>query len=77
MTLALWRSLRGFPEDEPYRSIGVEPMLGRVFDLAAAGDGDAVRVPKSGEVRRPKSGEVRRPKSGEVRRRLTVSAEDE
>jgi hypothetical protein len=51
VSLALWRNLRGFPEDEPYRSIGVEPMLGRVFDLAAAGDGDTARVPDSGEVR--------------------------
>ena len=32
----------------PYRSIGVEPMLGRVFDLAQAGPGDAAVVPPSG-----------------------------
>ncbi|MCM4077563.1 hypothetical protein [Paractinoplanes hotanensis] len=32
----------------PYRSIGVEPMLGRVFDLAEAGPGDAAVVPPSG-----------------------------
>ncbi|MGW6601030.1 hypothetical protein [Streptomyces sp. NPDC055036] len=51
VSVALWRNLRGFPEDEPYRSIGVEPMLGRVFDLAAAGDGDAACVPAGGEVR--------------------------
>ncbi|MEV7954463.1 hypothetical protein [Streptomyces sp. NPDC088141] len=51
VSVALWRNLGGFPEQEPYRSIGVEPMLGRVFDLAAAGDGDAARVPDSGEVR--------------------------
>lgn len=51
MSVALWRNLRGFPEDAPYRSIGVEPMLGRVFDLAAAGEGDAARVPATGEVR--------------------------
>ncbi|MDD1058442.1 hypothetical protein NMG29_09450 [Streptomyces cocklensis] len=48
--VAVWRNLRGFPEDAPYRSIGVEPMLGRVFDLAAAGERDAARVPASGEV---------------------------
>lgn len=51
VSVALWRNLRGFPEDAPYRSIGVEPMLGRVFDLAAAGEGDAACVPASGEVR--------------------------
>lgn len=51
VSVALWRNLRGFPEDAPYRSIGVEPMLGRVFDLAAAGPDDAAVVPPSGEVR--------------------------
>ncbi|WP_392674923.1 hypothetical protein [Streptomyces sp. LN785] len=51
VSVAVWRNLGGFPEQEPYRSIGVEPMLGRVFDLAAAGDGDAACVPRSGEVR--------------------------
>jgi hypothetical protein len=50
VSVAVWRNLRGFPEDAPYRSIGVEPMLGRVFDLAAAGEGDAARVPASGEA---------------------------
>ncbi|WP_371666122.1 MULTISPECIES: hypothetical protein [unclassified Streptomyces] len=51
VSVALWRNLGGFPEQEPYRSVGVEPMLGRVFDLAAARDGDAACVPRSGEVR--------------------------
>jgi hypothetical protein len=51
VSVALWRNLGGFPEHAPYRSIGVEPMLGRVFDLAAAGEGDAACVPASGEVR--------------------------
>lgn len=50
VSVALWRNLGGFPEDAPYRSIGIEPMLGRVFDLAEAGEGDAARVPASGEV---------------------------
>jgi hypothetical protein len=31
--------------DQPYRSIGVEPMPGAVFDLATAGPGDAATVP--------------------------------
>ncbi|MFE4830051.1 hypothetical protein [Streptomyces sp. NPDC056672] len=51
VSVALWRNLGGFPEDAPYRSLGVEPMLGRVFDLAHAGEKDAARVPASGEVR--------------------------
>ncbi|WP_377273498.1 hypothetical protein [Peterkaempfera sp. SMS 1(5)a] len=48
VAVALWRNLRGFPQDAPYRSVGVEPMLGRVFDRAAAGDGDTAVVPPSG-----------------------------
>ncbi|MFD7409151.1 hypothetical protein ACFV7R_42480 [Streptomyces sp. NPDC059866] len=51
LSIALWRNLGGFPSVRPYRSTGVEPMLGRVFDLAEAGPGDAARVPASGEVR--------------------------
>ncbi|MGA5317559.1 hypothetical protein ACPCTK_26085 [Streptomyces pseudogriseolus] len=50
VSVALWRNLGGWPEQGPYRSTGVEPMLGRVFDLAEAGDGDAACVPASGEV---------------------------
>ncbi|MFF7475837.1 hypothetical protein [Streptomyces sp. NPDC008092] len=51
LSVALWRNLGGFPAGRPYRSTGVEPMLGRVFDLADAGPDDAARVPASGEVR--------------------------
>ncbi|MFI6263695.1 hypothetical protein [Micromonospora sp. NPDC051006] len=47
---ALWRNLRGWPADRPYRSVGVEPMLGAAFDLADAGPGDAAVVPPAGEV---------------------------
>ena len=49
--VALWRNLGGFPQPEPYRSIGVEPMLGRVFDLADAREGDCAVTPTTGEVR--------------------------
>lgn len=49
-SVALWRNLGGFPAEQPYRSIGVEPMLGRVFDLVDAGAADAVTVPASGLV---------------------------
>jgi hypothetical protein len=50
VAIALWRNLGGFPDGAPYRSIGVEPMLGAVFDLAEAGPGDAAVVPVSGEL---------------------------
>ncbi|MFC6083508.1 hypothetical protein [Sphaerisporangium aureirubrum] len=50
VSTALWRNLGGFPAGAPYRSIGVEPMLGAVFDLAEAGPGDAAVVPPSGEL---------------------------
>lgn len=50
VAVALWRNLGGFPQGAPYRSIGVEPMLGRVFDRAAAHDGDTAVVPPAGEV---------------------------
>ncbi|MGP4094157.1 hypothetical protein [Nonomuraea sp. KM90] len=46
----LWRNLGGFPEGGPYRSVGVEPMLGVVFDVAEAGPGEAAVVPPSGEL---------------------------
>jgi hypothetical protein len=50
VSVALWRNLGGFPPGRPYRSIGVEPMLGRVFDLTQAGDGDCAVTPAAGEV---------------------------
>ena len=49
-SVALWRNLGGFPADRPYRSIGVEPMLGSVFDRAGGQDDDTVTVPASGAV---------------------------
>lgn len=57
VSVALWRNLGGFPQPQPYRSIGVEPMLGRVFDLADTTDvtadaaGDCAVTPADGEVR--------------------------
>ncbi|WFF02664.1 hypothetical protein [Micromonospora sp. WMMD964] len=47
---ALWRNLGGWPDHGPYRSIGVEPMLGAAFDLVDAGPADAAVVPPAGEV---------------------------
>jgi hypothetical protein len=51
VSIALWRNLGGFPQPDPYRSTGVEPMLGRVFDLADAGPEDAAQVPATGRLR--------------------------
>ncbi|MFF8868292.1 hypothetical protein ACF08B_40405 [Streptomyces sp. NPDC015139] len=51
LSIALWRNLGGFPAHRPYRSTGVEPMLGRVFDLDGADGDDAACVPGSGRVR--------------------------
>lgn len=52
VSIGLWRNLGGYPWDgtPTYRNVGIEPMLGRVFDLTAAKAGDAARVPDSGEV---------------------------
>jgi hypothetical protein len=51
VSMALWRNLGGFPDENPYRSVGVEPMLGAVFDVAEAGaPEDAATVPASGEL---------------------------
>jgi len=52
VSMGLWRNLGGYPWDaaKKYRNVGVEPMLGRVFDLDAARDEDAARVPTTGQV---------------------------
>jgi hypothetical protein len=46
--VAIWRNLGGWPADEPYRSVGIEPMLGHWPDLAEARDGEAAVVPGGG-----------------------------
>ncbi|MFI6102111.1 hypothetical protein ACIA8G_41715 [Lentzea sp. NPDC051213] len=50
VSIALWRNLRGWPEGDPYRSVGVEPMLGATFDRADTTRPVAV-VPAGGTVR--------------------------
>lgn len=40
-SLLIWRNLGGWPLDSPYRSIGIEPMVGRAADLSTAGDESA------------------------------------
>ena len=44
---ATWAAGR---RDGPYRSVGIEPMLGAAFDLADAGPSDTAVVPPTGEV---------------------------
>ncbi|WP_196777910.1 hypothetical protein [Lentzea aerocolonigenes] len=50
VSIALWRNLKGWPDMNPYRSVGVEPMLGRTFDREDGTRPVAV-VPESGAVR--------------------------
>jgi hypothetical protein len=51
VSFVLWRNLAGWPPDSPYRSVGVEPVLGQALDLAEAGPADAAVVPAAGRVR--------------------------
>jgi len=46
--VAVWRNLGGFPADVGYRSIGIEPLVGRGFDRSEPGH--AAAVPASGTV---------------------------
>jgi hypothetical protein len=48
-SLLLWRNLRGWPDGAPYRSIGVEPMLGTAVDLG--GPGTPARLGPDGVLR--------------------------
>lgn len=52
VSFGIWRNLAGYPWDGTgtYRNFGIEPMLGRVFELGAAGSSDVAVVPASGEV---------------------------
>ena len=47
-SLLLWRNLRGWPAANPYRSIGIEPMLGRAADRRTASDDELARVGPAG-----------------------------
>ncbi|HET7723122.1 MAG TPA: hypothetical protein VFK68_00675 [Propionibacteriaceae bacterium] len=50
-SLVLWRNLRGWPADAPYRSVGIEPLMGRAADLGTADPGDVMRIGQDGSVR--------------------------
>jgi hypothetical protein len=49
-SIAVWRNLYGWPDGVPYRSICVEPLIGRVGALSIAGPGDAAVVGPSGSL---------------------------
>jgi len=48
--ISVWRNLGGFPEQAPYRNIGIEPMVGYCPTLSLAGPEEAAVVPPSGVV---------------------------
>ena len=49
-SLLLWRNLRGWPAANPYRSIGIEPMLGLSADLSSAAAHEPARVGPTGRT---------------------------
>lgn len=50
-SLLLWRNLGGWPEQRPYRSIGVEPMVGRAADLSTADPNACAQIGPLGHFR--------------------------
>jgi hypothetical protein len=49
-SLLVWRNLRGWPAPNPYRSIGIEPMLGRAADLGTAAADELARIGLGGRT---------------------------
>lgn len=47
-SLLFWRNLGGWPEQAPYRSIGIEPMVGRAADLATVDPATGAVIGPSG-----------------------------
>ncbi len=50
-SLLLWRNLGGWPAQRPYRSIGVEPMVGGGADLSTADPNACARIGPLGHFR--------------------------
>lgn len=48
--IAIWRNLGGWPTPDPYRSVGVEPMIGARAGLIRAEPGRAGVIPPDGKV---------------------------
>ncbi len=51
LSMFLWRNLCGWPTGDPYRSIGIEPMVGRAADLGSADREDVAEVGSSHDFR--------------------------
>ncbi|NAZ74219.1 hypothetical protein GTQ99_02090 [Kineococcus sp. T13] len=50
LSLVLWRNLGGWPAGAPYRSVGVEPLLGAAVDLATADEQQVGRLDPAGHL---------------------------
>jgi hypothetical protein len=50
-SLVLWRNLGGWPQPHPYRSVGVEPMVGSAIEQHRAEPGQLVVLPAGGDFR--------------------------
>jgi hypothetical protein len=50
-SLLLWRNLRGWPAGAPYRSVGIEPMIGTAATLGDPGPGSPARLGADGVLR--------------------------
>lgn len=49
-SFVLWRNLGGWPAGNPYRSIGIEPMIGATTGLAGADPGDLAHLGDTGTL---------------------------
>lgn len=52
VAVGIWRNLGAWPPAAPYRSVGVEPMIGWHVDRDRVGAGEAGIVPATGTVER-------------------------
>jgi hypothetical protein len=50
-SLLLWRNLGGWPATRPYRSIGIEPMVGTTATLDGSGPGRPASTGVDGRLR--------------------------
>ena len=51
VSFGIWRNLGGYPAGSPYRSFGIEPMLGRTPQLNGADPVETAHIPPSGTLR--------------------------
>ncbi len=50
VSLVVWRNLGGWPDGSPYRSFGIEPLLGAATDLDRAAPGELARLDADGRL---------------------------